>query len=114
MSKFGLPFYKSPQHRTSLSAGLHQGLQSLVEGGVPPRFLIIDDGWQNTDVDKRFRTPPTSRSMPKMKQMQVRFFSPLFLPIHRLQDRSGLSVALLLHIEHGFNVSLLTIAGCER
>jgi raffinose synthase len=50
--------------------GLHQGLESLVEGGVPPRFLIIDDGWQNTDVDKRFRTPPTSRSMPKNKQMQ--------------------------------------------
>jgi Raffinose synthase or seed imbibition protein Sip1 len=52
------------------AAGLHQGLESLVEGGVPPRFLIIDDGWQNTDVDKRFRTPPTSRSMPKNKQMQ--------------------------------------------
>jgi len=50
-------------------AGLHEGLASLVEGGVPPRFLIIDDGWQNTDVDKRFRTPPTSRSMPKMKQV---------------------------------------------
>lgn len=50
--------------------GLHEGLASLVEGGVPPRFLIIDDGWQNTDVDKRFRSPPTSRSMPKMKQLQ--------------------------------------------
>lgn len=26
--------------------GIHQGLQSLSEGGTPPKFLIIDDGWQ--------------------------------------------------------------------
>uniref|UniRef100_J3LTZ8 galactinol--sucrose galactosyltransferase n=1 Tax=Oryza brachyantha TaxID=4533 RepID=J3LTZ8_ORYBR len=26
--------------------GVKQGLQSLAEGGTPPRFLIIDDGWQ--------------------------------------------------------------------
>ncbi|VAH48824.1 unnamed protein product [Triticum turgidum subsp. durum] len=26
--------------------GIEEGLQSLREGGAPPRFLIIDDGWQ--------------------------------------------------------------------
>ncbi|XP_072951405.1 probable galactinol--sucrose galactosyltransferase 2 [Typha angustifolia] len=26
--------------------GVHQGLKSLSDGGAPPRFLIIDDGWQ--------------------------------------------------------------------
>ncbi|KAK1681317.1 hypothetical protein QYE76_042165 [Lolium multiflorum] len=26
--------------------GVKQGLRSLEEGGTPPRFLIIDDGWQ--------------------------------------------------------------------
>ncbi|XP_068636562.1 probable galactinol--sucrose galactosyltransferase 2 isoform X1 [Aristolochia californica] len=26
--------------------GVDEGLKSLSEGGVPPRFLIIDDGWQ--------------------------------------------------------------------
>ncbi|KAJ3670197.1 hypothetical protein LUZ60_010521 [Juncus effusus] len=26
--------------------GVHQGLKSLSEGGAPPHFLIIDDGWQ--------------------------------------------------------------------
>ncbi|KAK8459135.1 hypothetical protein SEVIR_2G084500v4 [Setaria viridis] len=26
--------------------GVKRGLQSLSEGGAPPRFLIIDDGWQ--------------------------------------------------------------------
>ncbi|CAN6239878.1 unnamed protein product [Urochloa humidicola] len=28
--------------------GIEEGLQSLREGGAPPRFLIIDDGWQET------------------------------------------------------------------
>lgn len=28
--------------------GISQGLQSLAEGGTPARFLIIDDGWQET------------------------------------------------------------------
>lgn len=36
-------------------AGLHEGVKSLVEGGAPPGFLIIDDGWQCTDVDEPLR-----------------------------------------------------------
>ncbi len=36
-------------------AGLHEGLRSLITGGVPPGFLIIDDGWQCTDVDEPLR-----------------------------------------------------------
>lgn len=34
-------FYSSVSAR-----GLSEGLASLVEGGVQPRLLIIDDGWQ--------------------------------------------------------------------
>ncbi|XP_004975984.2 probable galactinol--sucrose galactosyltransferase 2 [Setaria italica] len=41
-------------------AGIEEGLKSLREGGVPPRFLIIDDGWQETvdefeEVDETLR-----------------------------------------------------------
>lgn len=41
-------------------SGIEEGLQSLREGGVPPRFLIIDDGWQETvdeikEVDEALR-----------------------------------------------------------
>ncbi|KAF0910938.1 hypothetical protein E2562_005335 [Oryza meyeriana var. granulata] len=33
--------------------GVRQGLQSLAEGGTPPRFLIIDDGWQQIGSENK-------------------------------------------------------------
>ncbi|XP_037404532.1 probable galactinol--sucrose galactosyltransferase 2 [Triticum dicoccoides] len=33
--------------------GVKQGLRSLAEGGVPPRFLIIDDGWQQIGSENK-------------------------------------------------------------
>ncbi|KAJ6823768.1 putative galactinol--sucrose galactosyltransferase 2 [Iris pallida] len=34
--------------------GVDQGLKSLSDGGTPPRFLIIDDGWQQIgSLDKQ-------------------------------------------------------------
>jgi len=35
--------------------GIREGLASLVSGGAPPRLLVIDDGWQQTDVDPEYR-----------------------------------------------------------
>lgn len=48
-------FYKAVNPR-----GIEEGLQSLRKGGAPPRFLIIDDGWQQTvdefkEVDETLR-----------------------------------------------------------
>jgi hypothetical protein len=37
------------------ASGLQAGLKSLGAGGGPPRLLIIDDGWQRTDVDEEYR-----------------------------------------------------------
>ena len=34
--------------------GVQAGLQSLIEGGILPRTLIIDDGWQMTAVDEDY------------------------------------------------------------
>ena len=42
------------------AAGVKQGLASLVAGGTPPRGIIIDDGWQITDVDPQYRRPVSS------------------------------------------------------
>ncbi|KAL2483785.1 putative galactinol--sucrose galactosyltransferase 1 [Forsythia ovata] len=31
--------------------GVKQGLESLEKGGAPPKFVIIDDGWQSVSMD---------------------------------------------------------------
>ncbi|PWA67897.1 seed imbibition 1 [Artemisia annua] len=33
------------------SEGVKQGLESFEKGGVSPKFVIIDDGWQSVDMD---------------------------------------------------------------
>ena len=33
------------------AAGIFTGVQSLQAGKTPPKFVIIDDGWQQTDLD---------------------------------------------------------------
>ncbi|CAI9760352.1 unnamed protein product [Fraxinus pennsylvanica] len=33
------------------SEGVKQGLQSFEQGGIPPKFVIIDDGWQSVSMD---------------------------------------------------------------
>ncbi|XP_027061639.1 probable galactinol--sucrose galactosyltransferase 1 [Coffea arabica] len=33
------------------SEGVKQGLESLEKGGIPPKFIIIDDGWQSVGMD---------------------------------------------------------------
>lgn len=33
--------------------GIREGLNSLAGGGTPPRFLIIDDGWQSVATDQQ-------------------------------------------------------------
>lgn len=32
--------------------GVEAGLESLKAGGAPPKFVIIDDGWQSTEIDQ--------------------------------------------------------------
>ena len=38
------------------AAGIVQGLTALEAAGVPPRLLIIDDGWQLTVADSDGQT----------------------------------------------------------
>jgi raffinose synthase len=39
--------------------GVKQGLRSLEEGGAPPRFLIIDDGWQQIGSEDKEEGDPS-------------------------------------------------------
>lgn len=36
-------------------AGIKSGLEGLIKGGTPAKFLILDDGWQSTDNDEQYR-----------------------------------------------------------
>jgi hypothetical protein len=47
--------------------GLQDGLQSLRDGGVQPRTLIIDDGWQSVEVDEVFKESITTRALRRMR-----------------------------------------------
>jgi raffinose synthase len=55
-------------YSTVSARGLAEGLASLHSGGVYPRLLIIDDGWQLTDVDDGpYSRAPTSQLADRMK-----------------------------------------------
>ncbi|GIM11600.1 hypothetical protein Vretimale_15098 [Volvox reticuliferus] len=47
-------------YSTVSARGLAQGLSSLEDGGISPQLLIIDDGWQMTDVDPPMRKTPAA------------------------------------------------------
>ncbi|GAX76619.1 hypothetical protein CEUSTIGMA_g4065.t1 [Chlamydomonas eustigma] len=47
-------------YSTVSAQGIQEGLRSLNRGGIRPRTLIIDDGWQTTDVGPEYRQTPTS------------------------------------------------------
>ncbi|KAL4431159.1 hypothetical protein ABPG75_006415 [Micractinium tetrahymenae] len=43
------------------ATGLSDAVQSLSSGGTPPRWVVIDDGWQCTEVDEPYRDIPTEQ-----------------------------------------------------
>jgi Raffinose synthase or seed imbibition protein Sip1 len=49
---------------TIAAAGIVQGMTSLEAAGVPPRLLIIDDGWQLTVADADGQTDDAVRPEP--------------------------------------------------
>eukprot|EP00775_Hariotina_reticulata_P012148 gene12148-12286_t len=53
-------------YSTVSARGLVEGLSSLAAGGVRPRLLIIDDGWQLTDVDPPYGKAPTAQLAEKL------------------------------------------------
>ena len=56
---------------SSVSAqGLMDGIRSLSAGGAPPKTVIIDDGWQSTDLDSKFRgwRDPVSATLASAKE----------------------------------------------
>lgn len=60
----GLCCVLTPFHQPT--TGIQAGLRSFADQGVHPKWLIIDDGWQLTDVDAEFRTPPTAKLLQEL------------------------------------------------
>ena len=54
-------------YSTVSARGLTEGLSSLQAGGVNPKLLIIDDGWQMTDVDPDYNAPMTVQVVESIK-----------------------------------------------
>ena len=49
----------TPMKRISaawFSAGVLEGLSTLRQGGVRPRWVVLDDGWQSTTNDDALNT----------------------------------------------------------
>ena len=40
---------------SAVHAGVRAGLASLTKGGAQPGYLILDDGWQMTDLDPEYQ-----------------------------------------------------------
>jgi raffinose synthase len=53
-------------YSTVSARGLAEGLASLAAGGVRARTLIVDDGWQMTEVDAEDAKPATQRVAEKL------------------------------------------------
>eukprot|EP00887_Chlorella_sp_A99_P005545 scaffold1.g5545.t1 len=53
------------------AAGLAEGLRSLQAGGCRARWLVIDDGWQQTDVDEPYRAIASGRHLVGQSEVEV-------------------------------------------
>lgn len=52
--------------------GVEAGLESLASGGTPPKFVIIDDGWQSVGGDpQEEQNPSSSADQPETKQQPL-------------------------------------------
>lgn len=54
--------------------GVWHGVQEFVEGGVSPRFLIIDDGWQSINLDGQDPNKDTKNLVLGGTQMTARLY----------------------------------------
>ncbi|KAL6606724.1 hypothetical protein ACP70R_042377 [Stipagrostis hirtigluma subsp. patula] len=49
--------------------GVEAGLRSLADGGTPPKFVIIDDGWQSVGTDQSNPDDPAGEPKPPLARL---------------------------------------------
>lgn len=97
--------------------GIEEGLKSLCEGGAPPRFLIIDDGWQETvngfkEVDEAFieQTVFAERLIDLTENDKFRGETCKNLGDHvkKIKEHYGVKYVYIWHALHGYWGGVLT------
>eukprot|EP01018_Ginkgo_biloba_P014618 Gb_25111 [translate_table: standard] len=59
---------------TDVSAeGVEEGLKSLSKGGTPPRFVIIDDGWQSVGTDQKEEHAPGKELLRRLTHIKENY-----------------------------------------
>lgn len=76
--------------------GVRQGLERFASGGVSPRFLILDDGWQSTDVMSTGERRLTSFSA------NAKFPGGLQSTVRMAKDEYGVEAFLVWHSIVGY------------
>uniref|UniRef100_A0A1D2AEY2 galactinol--sucrose galactosyltransferase n=1 Tax=Auxenochlorella protothecoides TaxID=3075 RepID=A0A1D2AEY2_AUXPR len=67
-------------------AGILDGVQALQVGGINPGFVIIDDGWQHTDVDVPYRGQGIQEHHPGLDPSELSVAEFLDAPEHRMDE----------------------------
>uniref|UniRef100_A0A0E0KRY9 galactinol--sucrose galactosyltransferase n=1 Tax=Oryza punctata TaxID=4537 RepID=A0A0E0KRY9_ORYPU len=103
--------------------GIEEGLKSLCEGGAPPRFLIIDDGWQETvnefeEVDEALieQTGFAERLVDLTENDKFRGETCKNLGDHvkKIKEHYGVKYVYIWHALHGYWGGVLTTSDAMK
>ncbi|CAL1390567.1 unnamed protein product [Linum trigynum] len=86
--------------------GIQQGLESFVNGGTPPQFVIIDDGWQDTHnpflKDGEMPTNAIEFATRLVDIKENKQFSDLEEFIHTIKQKYGIKNVYMWHALVGY------------
>lgn len=81
-------------------SGVEAGLHSLTSGGAPPKFVIIDDGWQSVESDA---ASPKENSLPRLIGTKANNkFQSMESMVSTAKDKYGLKYVYVWHALTGY------------
>ncbi|PKU82219.1 probable galactinol--sucrose galactosyltransferase 6 [Dendrobium catenatum] len=81
-------------------SGVEAGLQSLISGGAPPKFVIIDDGWQSVESDT---ASPKQNSLPRLIGIKENGkFQSMKSMVSTAKEKYGLKFVYVWHAITGY------------
>lgn len=81
-------------------SGVEAGLRSLISGGAPPKFVIIDDGWQSVESDA---ASPKENSLPRLIGTKENLkFRSMKSMVSTAKEKHGLKYVYVWHAITGY------------